>query len=515
MNRSRRDLSNYARLTERALDIRMSEDLPADPPMWDQLRKRQKAMVLLGALYRYFAFFADTGVGKTFASIVLMLYFQRRKVAQKFLVLVPNVANKTEWAIEGFDKHAPDFHYCVLSGSTEEKWKQLEESGADCFIETYTGLMYLLCTKQKDKRQGKSKKIRMTPNAARIKKMQKLIDGVICDESTFLKDADSLYYRLCKRLRNTAKVFFLLTGTPFGRNPMDLWSQMYLVDLGYTLGETFGLFRQAFFDSVDEYWGGRKWTFSKGMEPTLNRFLADSAITIEADPDDLPFLVPVKKYCELPKDAVLAYEEAKEQMKASGGDYMEMKNAFMRSRQISSGFVGFWDDDAGKRAEHEFAENPKLDRLEWYITDTIRRRYKFIVFHEFHHSGEVICKMLKRLKIGHRLLNGNSKDPDEIKRAFKYDDSVEALVLNNNAGGFGLNLQNARYGLYYEAPVSAIVRKQTQRRFERQYSLFKNVFLVDFITRGTSDETILSYHAEGRALWKSILKVGQHDRMNF
>lgn len=515
MNRRREDWSFMLRLTDRALEIRRDE-LRTKPPVWYKLKRHQRALLLIGIYLKRFAYFCDTGTGKTYLSIALQQYFIKTDEARTFLVLVPNVSNKWEWATEGYDKHAPDMRYCVLTGSSEHKWLQLEEADADVYIETYMGLVRMLTDLKKDTRKKAKKSKRLTPNKTRMRKFQKMIEGVFADESTFLKNSGKLPYRIAWQLSKSSRVFFILTGTPFGRKPLDLWAQMNLVDHGETLGETMALFRQSFFTSVKEFWGGVKWTFNKDLAPTLNKFLNHRSIVLEADAADLPHLTPLKKFAMLTDDAEAYYERAKQMMKASRGDYQEMKNAFLRARQISSGFVGFKDDETGERASYVFPDQPKLDALEDYIIEKIPAGRKFVVFHEFNFSGEQIMKMLKKNGIHAVLLNGKTKPADvpKVKAEFKNNKKCEALVLSNSSGGFGLNLQHAQFGLYYEAPVDPIVRKQTIRRFERQFSAFKRVFMVDFIVRGTADETILGYHAEGAALWKSILNIGKvkHER---
>jgi hypothetical protein len=69
-------------------------------------------------------------------------------------------------------------------------------------------------------------------------------------------------------------------------------------------------------------------------------------------------------------------------------------------------------------------------------------------------------------------------------------------------------LQIAKYGIYYESPVGAIMRKQTEKRLDRQYSIHDRIMLIDLIVRGTVDQSILDFHAEGRSLWKAILNTG-------
>jgi SNF2 family DNA or RNA helicase len=506
MDRQRDDNGRMMLLSEDALQIRMREDLPRKPPVWYQLLRQQRAMVYLLALYKRFAFFMDTGTGKTYGSVAAMRYFQETDEARRFLVLVPNVSNKYEWAAQ-ITEHCPRMVYEVLEGTIEDRWKQIGEAQADVYIETYSGLMHLMCNRTKDKRKNKSGRRRMEPNATKVEKLQKFFEGVCCDESTWLKEKDALPYRCVRRLANTARVFWIMTGTPMGRDPMDLWAQMHLVDDGESLGETAGLFRQAFFDWKEDYWAVRKWTFKKDYGDILNEFLAHRSVTLEANAADKPHLITARKYVDLPKDAVEYYEQALDAMKAARGDFVEQKNAFIRARQISSGFVGFTGED-DERMHHTFSAQPKLDALEDYIRDYIADGDKFIIFHEFKQSGRMICDMLKRNGIKYRLLNGDeSKHSASIKEDFNNDPDTTCLVLNNAAGAYGLNLQLAKYGLVYEAPVSAIIRKQTVARFHRQYSKHERVYLVDFVTRATADETILTYHAQGRALWRAILKV--------
>jgi SNF2 family DNA or RNA helicase len=227
----------------------------------------------------------------------------------------------------------------------------------------------------------------------------------------------------------------------------------------------------------------------------------------------LPELVPVKRYCSLGIDAEGFYQRTKEQMKKSLGDHKAMESAFMRARQISSGFIGY-EDDAGERASYVFDEQPKLDLLQRYLEEDWDDRFKFIIFHEFNFSGEQLAKRMEKLGIGYVLGNGKTKDADvpRIKRKFKEDKRCQCFLLSNSWGGYGLNMQIAKYGLYYEAPVSPIIRRQTQRRYERQHSPHSEVYSVDFIMKGTSDETILGYHAEGKRLWKAVLGVGKHEK---
>lgn len=510
--RPHRDYSKWKALsTDRLLEYR--DKLPVHPPVWKRLRSDQQICLTIGALRKRFAFFNETGTGKTFLSIALMKYFRKAGIARCNLVLVPNKVNKWEWLEEGFTKHAPDMKCVVLHGSTEQKWELLGDNAdkTDCFVDTYMGFVRMICgLEEVKKKQGKStRKNRLVPNKKLMQAAMELFDGVYLDESTYVKNKAALPWRICNQLSKIARVFFILTATPFGRDVEDVWAQTFLVDRGETLGETLGLFRSCFFKEKKNYWGGFEYKLTREGKKMISHRLDNVSISYPADESAMPHLTRIQKHAVLPEDAEQYYDRAMEAIKKSrrDGEVSEMKNAFLRLRQISSGFIGYKDDELGESAKFVFETNPKLDLLESLVT-TFKPEHKFIVFHEFQYSAAVISAKLKELGVGHVLINGNSKDSKKARDDFKNNPKVQALVLSNSAGGYGLNLQFAKYGIYYESPVGAILRKQTEKRFDRQYSLHKKVVLFDLIVRGTVDQAILNFHAEGRSLWKAILNRG-------
>jgi SNF2 family DNA or RNA helicase len=487
------------------------EKLEVRPPIWKRLRLDQRVCLVIGARKKRFAFFNETGTGKTFLSLALMRYFKETGDTTCNLILVPNKINKYEWLEEGFHKHTPSMKCVVLHGSTEGKWAALNDNRqADAFVETYMGFVRMCCDLKKVWRKRKGQKVKinkLVPNKKKIRTLMERFDGVYLDESTYVKNKAKLPWRLCNQLSKAANALFVLTATPFGRDVEDVWPQIFLVDRGETLGETLGLFRSAFFEEKENYWGGGyEYKLTKEGKKAVSRRLDNISIAYPADQTVMPHLSRIPKYAVLPEAAEVYFERAKEAMKQAKGDYSETKNAFLRMRQISSGFVGFKDDETGDRAKFQFDENPKLDLLESIVT-TIKPEHQFIVFHDFNHTTKLISNLLEELGITHATINGKTRDTNEQRERFRKG-KVQGLVLSNSAGGYGLNLQNAKYGIYFESPVGAILRKQTEKRFDRQYSLHKTVILYDLIVRGTVDESILRFHAEGRSLWKAILNTG-------
>lgn len=501
--RKRFDYSWYKNLTDAELEERKRK-LPARPPIWEKLRKEQKACFLLGAKFRRFSMFMDTGLGKSLLSIALIRYFASQDEVNCALVLVPNKINCSEWA-DQIREHSPDTKFCILTGSSEEKWNLFNNSDALIFVGTYAGVYHMCCNRadvvdKNGKLTGKQK-LKLHPTA--VKHLCKRVDGLILDESDAVANKGTLPFRLARQLVKQSNLVLELTGTPFGRDPTALWSQMFLVDDGWSLGETLELFRAAFFKTKINYWGGYEHTFEKRMADTLHKFIAHRSIRYEADESTLPELVYSTKMLGLGGEAQAYYEKAKEALIAARGNFRELKNVFVRMRQISSGFVGYADDELGIRAKLEFPDNPKLDTLLSMIGE-IRTDRKILVFHDFVFSGSMIQRELTKAGVSHVRLMPKDKDPGYALDRFKRDPDCRVFILSS-AGAYGLNLQVAQYAIFYESPVRVIIRKQMIRRLHRQHSAHERVFLTDLVMRGTADEKILAYHAEGGDLMKAIV----------
>jgi superfamily II DNA or RNA helicase len=445
--------------------------------------------------------FCHHNTGKSLLALALTRYFRLLGQVKHVLILSPKRPNKAEWRDE-LQKHSPKSSYLLLDHeSTKEKWAALEQSNDLFVFETYAGLFRLVCTKKENKK-GKNK---LVPDPKLVAKLCKHFQGFVCDESVNVGNHNALPFRICRQLSKTSKMVITMTGTPFNRDPSLMWAQMYLVDHGYTLGETLGLFRAIFCkEELNFFTGFKEPKFNKKTQPLLNDFIANKSISYPADEGSLPECVPVIKHVSLGSDAVAYYDRFKEQLISARGNFHETKNAFLRMRQISSGFVGYDDDETGTRAKFEFPDNPKLDLL-LSIIQSLQSDQKSIVFFDFTYSGERILKTLQENKIGAVLLYGKTKDVDAAKKSYINDPKKRVLVLQNQFG-IGLNLQCAKYGFHYESAVSWLVRKQCNGRFIRQHGQHKTVFNYDLVMRNTVDEDILKFHAEGGDLFENIIR---------
>jgi SNF2 family DNA or RNA helicase len=470
----------------------------------DPLGHHQKVCILLGIAYPSFAFWLDMGTGKTRIALELMNYWFDERKLDVALVLAPSESAVITWENQIKEWRIKLPFITLLNSPSEDKINALRDLDEGLIVATYQGITRALCKSEAVKR-GK-RKTRLVPDLKLIKSLAGKLSAIIPDEATKLGNHDSLQFRVVTQLRKHVSIFYELAGRSFGRDPTMLWSQLKLIDKGETLGETLGLFRAAFFKEKDNRWGGSEYEFKRSMKKELNRILRHRSITYHWDECiDLPPLVHMIEEVTLPNEANKYYEQFAKQIKRAKTSYIERKSLFTRMRQISSGFVGFLDDESGERAEIAFAVNPKLDRL-LELIEEVPDDCKWVVFHEFTWSGRTISTELKKLKIKHEWLWGGSKDPRGQQDRFDNDPRTRGWLINHKKGGYALNLQSANYVFYFESPVGVIDRDQSDKRCRRQGQTRDRVFMSDLVCQGTWDSRILSFHREGRDLYKALMR---------
>jgi SNF2 family DNA or RNA helicase len=427
----------------------------------------------------------DLGLGKTKTALDSIRWLKHAGRIHRVLVLVPNVVNLEGWRLE-IAKHAPDLTASYIMGDKRERAEAWDDETDLCLC-TYAGLYHLVCTKS-------AKKMRI--DLAKLKKAQKLFDGIVWDECQALMSHRSLNFRIASQLSKNFRWRLGLTGTPLGRDPQVLWSQFYCVDRGEALGQTLGPFREAFFTSKEGWFGGVEYTFHKKREPQLKRMMNHSSIRYSSEEClDLPELVHVERPFVMPDEAWEYYSAILEQCQHGKEGMLDIKGVFVRLRQIASGFVS---------VEHQpspLEENPKLESL-LELLDELPPDEKVVVFNEFVWSGDRIEAALGKGNIA-RLYSGTKDKAKELRR-FNLDPKCRAFVVNSQSGAQGLNLQIAPYVAFYESPVSPIVRRQAEKRCHRP-GQSKRVFIYDLFAKNTVEQKILHFLAEGEDLFEALV----------
>lgn len=482
---------------ESDLDLWIS-NLDPVPDFTLPLYKHQKACFLLGVEIPAFLYFASMGLGKTGLALNLIKYHQKCGKVKHSLVVVPNLVMFASWKNEA-KKHAPELNVVPLQGGTLDRFEILENVDEDSvFVVNYQGLAYMASTK------GKRKNSKRILDTDMVDQLAQIFDALILDEIHSVKNHTSLSYQVCNRMAYKIPIRYGLTGTPFGRNPHDLWAQFHIIDRGLTLGRSLGIFREAYFKQIKNYWGGYEYKFLKYKEKELSSMIKNRSIRYDVEECalSLPPVVDTIVEVNFSTGALDYYKEILKDLVSTKMDYMEKEAGFMRLRQLSSGFISM-EDPNGKKELVEFSENPKLEAL-LELLDEMPETSKAVVFNEFIFSGDLICNALKDKKIGFSRLWSGTKDPEAELARFNSDPNCRVFVVNSQSGGVGLNLQVANFVIFYESPVSPITRQQAEKRVHRTGQT-STVFMYDLVTAGTVDRRILKHLQEGKSLFEAII----------
>lgn len=462
----------------------------------------QKACFLLGVAHPGFAFWLDMGLGKSLLALLLLNYWWECGFLNRAIIVVKSEKAFQTW-VQQLKRWKIDIPSVLLGNSSSaEKWKILKSSTKGLVIVPYAGLTRM-ATKRGKNKKGKGV-LKILPTL--IDNLAEGVDGLVLDESTCCGHHDSLITRVCGRIRRRVKFCYALAGRPFGRDPELMWSQYKIIDGGETFGETLGLFKAAFYTEEENLWSSfPDYKFDVRMMKQLMRQAQHRSISYEeGECIDVPKFTSIVEEVSLPQEAGAYYKKVVQQIIAAKGNLQAMENAFIRMRQLSSGFLGFRSQDDDKRVEVAFSDNPKLECL-LDLLDGIPNARKAVVFYDFTFSGRKIYESLRELGLHGIWLWGGSKNSGELQRKFQEDPDCTVAVINNKTGAYSLDgLQEvANYCMFYESPVSVLDRSQAEARLRRQ-GQGRRVFQYDLIVKGTMDARILEFHRAGDNLLKAL-----------
>lgn len=488
-------------LSDKELDYMIREIKPA-PVFKEPLNRAQKVGFILGVAYKHWVYHYEMGSGKTRLALELLNWFIGNGFISRALVLANSDTVVQGWQDEILRWNI-NLPFKILLGNTRAKWDMLNSMELGIAVATHTGFSVMVSELEY---VGQGDKREYVPVPKHIDYMRNKFAGFVIDESTRVSNSQSLSFRVCRAVMEDAPIRFALAGRLFGRDPMPVWSQFYLVDQGASFGPTINLFRGSFFTAKRGYFGGMEYKFNKKMEPEFQKFLGHRSVYFGIDEvTDLPELTRVRRACMFSAETEVYYRRCVDEILKSKGNYREVQNAFLRMRQISSGFVGVIDDEDGETSEIEFPDNPKLDLLIELLQDLPIGK-KAVVFHEFKWSGAQIAKALKKAKIDFGQLNASTstKDWEKIRDRF-VNGNIDILVVSWRKGGYGLNLQAANYAFFFESPVSSLDRDQCERRIWRQGQQ-NRCFIYDLLMKDSVDARIISFHSSAANLFEALVK---------
>lgn len=307
-------------------------------------------------------------------------------------------------------------------------------------------------------------------------------DGIVFDESGFLRDSDSERFKAAKHAvwkTGLVKEVIELDGTPLPKNYDDLRAPFYLLDKGERLGGTKTEFRNRWCEPDAVGRNGKIFSWKvkpEKVEPIQEKI---RELAISSDRDIGVELLESDQEIKLPPDARKLYDQMEHDMlvRLNGEDILAANAAVMANKllQICNGFLF----DENRRA-HQI-HSVKLDAIVEAIETAGRpvlAPYLFIP------EGLALQK-----KLGKRMRFANEPGAKDQFRAGE----LPVMAFHPDSMSHGIDgLQGASNLVFWFGATYRYDRyHQVYKRLHRDGQLHDTVFVRRFIAAGTIEERII------------------------
>ena len=310
---------------------------------------------------------------------------------------------------------------------------------------------------------------------------------VIIDESQGFKDARSERFKALSRMRPAMTRLIELTGTPTPQSLLDIWSQMYLIDQGASLGSRFTEYRSRYFTPTMHVDGRPvKWAVVPGMETEIYKAISPYVMSAENTTIPLPPVSYDQVNVTLPKDVMAAYKDfAREQvLELASPDpndpaklVITADNAAIlhgKLIQFASGTM-YTDDKHSYQVIHE----EKLEMLDHIIGNADGN---VLIGYRFRSEREQI--------LAHLAASGRAVEAFDGSRAMgrRWNaGEIEAMVLHPASAGPGLNLQAGGHTLVWYTLSDSLEHYQQLNGRLIRIGQDDHVRIMYLVAKGTRD----------------------------
>jgi SNF2 family DNA or RNA helicase len=419
------------------------------------------------------AMLMEQGTGKTWVGIAAAGY--REALGQVKRLLVVTVKSQVYGWERQFKEHA-GFEYCLSSSMGSGKLS----------APTGPGLQVIVVNYHKARAQ-KDFLLKWKP------------DMVLADESQKIKNRRGKTSKVLTALSRVAKYKMILTGTPIGQSPQDVWAQYRFLEPSI-FGSHFATFLDRY--AIRGGYMGLEVKGYKNLGEFAEKCHSIAFRTTKAECLDLPEkLPPTNLYVEPDAATRRIYRELDLDFitKVKGQEIKVDRRiaALTKLRQITSGLM---KTDGGILVPISKA---KLSTLEEYLEDRDWSR-KLVIFTVFNHEQDMIGDLLKKMRIKYLTLNGQTKRRDLVQESFQNDPQWATILVQTQAGGTGIDLFAADTVLKYSPAWSFLDSAQGDDRIHRIGQRYKCHYL-NLVMRGTVDEDILAVLEEARSMADLLL----------
>ena len=304
-------------------------------------------------------------------------------------------------------------------------------------------------------------------------------DMVVIDELSSFKSNKAERFKAMKKVRPMVTRIVGLTGTPAPNTLLDLWPQMYLMDMGQRLGRFIGGFRDRFFLPDKR---NREIVYSykprEGAEDAIYALISDICISMKAaDYLDMPERIDNRIEVSMsPKERKLYDDFQKDMVLSIGDEELDAANAAALSNkllQMANGAV--YGEDKKAIPIHD----RKLDALEDLVEAANGK--PLLVAYWYKHDLQRIKARFKNARC-----IDTAKDIDDWNAG-----KIPLALIHPASAGHGLNLQDGGCTIvWFGLTWSLELYQQLNARLWRQGQKH-TVVIHHIVTKGTHDEDVM------------------------
>lgn len=304
-------------------------------------------------------------------------------------------------------------------------------------------------------------------------------DMVVIDELSSFKSNKAERFKAMKKVRPMVTRIVGLTGTPAPNTLLDLWPQMYLMDMGQRLGRFIGGFRDRFFLPDKR---NREIIYSykprEGAEDAIYALISDICISMKAaDYLDMPERIDNRIEVSMsPKERKLYDDFQKDMVLSIDDEELDAANAASLSNkllQMANGAV--YGEDKKVIPIHD----RKLDALEDLVEAANGK--PLLVAYWYKHDLQRIKARFKNARC-----IDTAKDIDDWNAG-----QIPLALIHPASAGHGLNLQDGGCTIvWFGLTWSLELYQQLNARLWRQGQKH-TVVIHHIVTKGTHDEDVM------------------------
>jgi SNF2 family DNA or RNA helicase len=422
--------------------------------------------------------FLDMGLGKTVSTLTAIQQLMDDCEISRTLVVAPKKVAETTWTTEAQKwDHLKSLKVAKVMGTEKQRKLALAEK-ADVYVIGRDSFVWLVGIFGG-----------MLP-----------FDVLVIDELTSFKSSKSNRFKAMRMATPTAKRVIGLTGTPAPNGLIDLWAQMYCIDMGERLGRSVTKYRETYFET-------HKWNniivrcnVKKGYDEVIRKKIADICLSMQAkDYLQLPDLInhtikvqlstaTMQAYTKFEREKVLQFQD---EHQGETANVLAQSAAGLMNKlsQFANGAI--YDEDRNVHNVHD----EKLDRLAEIIEAA--NGSSVLVFYQYKHDAARIAEKFK----GYRV-----KVYTDEKQLIEWNaGQVDILLAHPASTAFGLNMQDGgHYIVWFGTGWNLELYQQANARLHRQGQQYP-VQVYNLVCSGTVDERAVTALENKKGVQQGLL----------